>query len=167
MSTQFTVHGPYEVPAHQGYAAKTITPDNIKAFWARHAEVGRHRGCYVFAVRAGKGYTPGYVGKATRTFKQEIFTPHKLAKYLQLLADYRKCTPVIFLIVAPKQTGKPNSRHIGELERFLIQVALRANPYLLNIKGTKAEEWSIAGVLRSGKGARSAAARQLVAALKL
>ena len=167
MSTNFVVYGPYEVPAYYGKAARAITEENIKEFWQRHTDMGSHRGCYVFGIRAGRGLTPGYVGKATKTFKQEVFTSHKLAKYQRLLADYHKCTPVLFFVVSPKHIGKPNATHIGELEDFLIQVALAANPDLLNIKGTRQEEWSITGVLRSGKGKPSAAAKALIRALKL
>lgn len=151
----------------QGKAARTLTEENVKEFWKQHPDSGGHRGCYVFAIRAGKGWTPGYVGKATKTFKQEVFAPHKLAKYQRFLADYHKGTPMLFFIVAPKKRGQANSTHIGELERFLIQVALAANPELLNIKGTKEEEWSITGVLRSERGKPSAAAKDLKKTLKI
>jgi len=125
MATIFDVYGPFVVPYYQGSAV---------------------------GVKAPRGYTPAYVGKATRTFKQEIFAPHKLAKYQQFLADYRKGKPILFLVVAPTKRGAPNRAHIKELEDFLIQVALAANPDLLNIKGTEMEEWGIAGVLRGGQG---------------
>ena len=165
--TQFTAHGPFEVPAYYGKAARAITEEDIKAFWQAHVEMGNHRGCYVFGIRAGKGYTPGYIGKATKTFKQEVFTSHKLAKYQRFLADYHKGTPILFFVVAPKQKGKPNATHIGELEDFLIQVGIAANPDLLNIKGTKQEEWGITGLIRSGKGKPGKPARGLKAMLKL
>jgi len=167
MPTRFNVSGPLTVPVRQGHAAKTITSDNVKQFWARHPDAGKHRGCYLFAIRAGRGLPPAYVGRATKTFKQEVFASDKRARYQQVLADYRKGAPVLFFIVAPRQTGKPNTQHIRELERFLIQVAAAANPALLNIMGTKSEQWSVAGVLRSGQGKRSYAAASLIKALKL
>lgn len=167
MATQFIVKGPYEVGVHKGKASRTLTEENVKEFWNRHPELARLRGCYVFAIRAGRGGTPGYVGKATRTFKQEVFQPHKLAKYQRFLADYVKGTPVLFFIEAPRRKGKANSNHIQEAERFLIQVALAANPDLLNIKGTKEEQWSISGVLRPGQGKPSAAAKALKRTLKI
>jgi hypothetical protein len=163
----FSVSGPLEVPVYRGKAARTLTEENVKEFWRHHPEIGAHRGCYVFAIRAGRGFTPGYVGKATKTFKQETLQPHKLAKYQRFLAEYHKGTPVLFFIVAPKRRGKSNATHIGELEDFLIQVAVAANPHLLNIKGTKEEEWSISGVLRSRQGKRSHSAKQLASTLKI
>ncbi len=167
MATQFYVEGPLKIPVTKGKVANTITSEDVKAFWAKHPHVVKHRGCYVFAMRAGKGYTPYYVGQATRTFKRELFQPHKLAKYQRALADYHRGTPVLLLVIAPRRKGKANTSHIGQLEDFLIQVAVAANPDLLNIQGTKQERWSIAGVLRSGQGKASNAATALKRALKL
>ena len=39
-------------------------------------KIGAGRGCYVLGIRAGQGYTPIYVGKATKSFAQECFTAH-------------------------------------------------------------------------------------------
>jgi predicted Co/Zn/Cd cation transporter (cation efflux family) len=121
----------------------------------------------VFGIRASKGYKPAYVGKATKTFKQEVFSHHKLTRYQQYLADVGKGTPVIFFVIAPKRRGAPNSRHIGQLEDFLIQAGVAANPAFLNVRGTKVEEWGIAGVLRSGKGKRSESASELIKLMKI
>ena len=167
MQTMFNVQGPFEVPYYQGRAARTITDDNVKDFWRRHGQFGSQRGCYVFGIRAGKGWTPGYVGKATNNLKQEVFAHHKLTRYQQFLADYQKGTPVLFFLIAPKKKGAPNAAHIGELESFLIQVGLAANPHLLNVKGTKAEEWGIGGVLRGGKGKISTTAKQFRELMKI
>jgi hypothetical protein len=50
----------------------------------------------------------------------------------------------------------------------LIQAGVAANPdNFLNIQGTKIEEWGIAGVLRSGKGKRSQAAKDFVRIMKI
>jgi len=152
MATIFGVHGPREVPVYQGKACRTISEENGKTFWLANVELASKRGCYVFGVRAGKGYTPGYVGKATKNFKQEVFAPHKLNRYQQFLADYLKGTPVLFFLVAPTKKGAPNAVHIGELEDFLIQAAVKVNPDLQNVKGTKSAEWGIQGVLRGGQG---------------
>ena len=121
----------------------------------------------MFGIRASKGYKPAYVGKATKTFKQEVFSHHKLTRYQQYLADVGKGTPVIFFVIAPKRRGAPNSRHIGQLEDFLIQAGVAANPAFLNVRGTKVEEWGIAGVLRSGKGKRSESASELIKLMKI
>jgi hypothetical protein len=78
-----------------------------------------------------------------------------------------KGTPILFFVVAPKKKGAVNSAHISLLEDYLIQTALNANPGLLNIKGTKAEEWGILGLIRSGKGKPSAAVKTLKRMLKI
>ncbi len=137
MATIFDVYGPFEIPCYQGAAGRTITDDNVREFWELNHNFAENKGCYVFGIKAGQGYTPAYVGKATRTFKQETFAPHKLAKYQQFLADYRKGTPLLFFVVAPTKRGAPNKIHITELEDFLIQVALTANPDLLNIGSSR------------------------------
>lgn len=160
MATLFHVHGPFPIPTYAGKAAKIIDADGIKTFWERHPVLASARGCYVFGIQ-NKSLKPSYVGLASKSFKREVFTPHKLAKYARELADYKKCTPVFFFIVAPKKQGKPNGKHIGQLERFLIELALYVNPGLLNIRGTKQENWGIAGVHRGGRGKPSSAARQL------
>jgi hypothetical protein len=118
-------------------------------------------------MRVGKGFTPAYVGKVTKSFKQEVFAPHKLSRYRQFLADYLKGTPILFFVVAPTKRGAPNSAHIGQLETFLIQAGVVANPHLLNIKGTKEEQWDIAGVIRGGKGKTSSGAKQFRRIMKL
>jgi hypothetical protein len=166
MATQFIVHGPFRVPFTRASAAKFIKTSDGRSFWDWYPDLAKERGCYVFAM-ANRGLTPGYVGRATKSFRQEVFTPDKLHKYGQFLADYRRGRPVMFLVVAPRKAGKPNSSHIEELEDFLIQVALTANSALLNVRGTKQEQWSIAGVLRSGKGKPSKAARRLRQSLKI
>ena len=167
MKTIFSVQGPYEVPCHKGKAARTITDENIKEFWRKHNVLSNRRGCYVFGVRAARGWKPGYVGKATKGFKHEIFTPHKLNRYQRFLADCLKGKPMLFFLVGPSKEGAPNVSHINKLEDFLIQVGVRANPELLNVKGTKKEEWGIAGVLRGGKGKPNSAAKQFRKLMKI
>lgn len=166
MQTVFTVEGPLKVPFYQGKAGRTITDENVHSFWETNTDIGSRRGCYVFGIRAGKGWTPGYVGRA-KSFKQEVFAHHKLTRYQQFLVEYAKGTPVLFFVTLPKKKGAPNASHIRELEEFLIQAGLAANPNLLNIKGTKTEEWGIAGVLRGGKGKPSFGASQFRQLMKI
>ena len=167
MPTIFSIEGPFKVPCYQGKGGRTITEEDGRRFWNDQDHLGSDRGCYVFGIRAGKGLTPGYVGRATRGFKHEVFSHHKLTRYQQFLTDYRKGTPILFFIVAPRRKGAPNAAHIRELEAFLIQVALAANPDLLNVKGTRAEEWGIGGLLRGGKGKPSGSARDFRRLMKL
>ena len=155
----FSPEGPFEVPFYQGRGGRTITDDNIQEFWKKHGEYAERRGCYVFAMRAGKGLTPGYIGMATKTFQGEVFAPHKLSRYQQFLVDYAKGTPVMFFLVAPTKKGALNVGHVKHLEKFLIELGVTANPELLNVKGTKQPEWGITGVVRRGSGKPSASAR--------
>ena len=157
----FVVNGPFEVPAYRGRAARTISSEEARRFWDAHSDFGSRRGCYLFGIRSGGGITPIYVGKATRGFRQEVFAPHKITKYQQALADYGRGTPILLFLTAPRSRGAPNRGAIEELEEFLIQTAVSQNPELLNVKGTRRAEWAIAGVLRSGVGRPSAAARLL------
>jgi len=167
MKTVFTVEGPFKVPVYVGKGSRTIDEENLWQFWEKIPSLAEKRGCYAFGIRAAKGSTPGWVGKATKNFRQEVFSPHKLAKYQRFLADYRKGTPILFFLVAPLKKGAPNVSHINDLESFLIQVGMSANPDLLNVKGTKFEKWGIAGVLRGGKGKPNNAAKQFRQLMKM
>lgn len=121
----------------------------------------------MFGMRAGRGITPFYVGKACRTFEQECFAPDKINRYNECLVDYARGSPVLFLVELPVRRGRRNEQAIGELEDFLIQIAVARNPDLLNVKGTLAPAWGIAGVLRSGRGRRSANADAFAKMLRL
>ena len=156
----YQVYGPLLVPTDRGRSAKMVSRESLKDFWRSHDGLAGRRGAYLFAIRAGKGITPMYVGKATKSFRQEVFAPHKLEKYQRALADCRRGNPVFFFVTAPAGKGATNLRTLRELEDFLIQTAVSRNPDLLNVKGTKRANWSIAGVIRSGVGKPSVAARE-------
>jgi hypothetical protein len=93
----FDVAGPFELTRHG--SKKMITDNSVKSLkpelqaW----EVGLTEacGCYVFAVRAGKGYSPYYVGQACkRSILMEALNPSNREKYNKVLGD-RKGTPVL------------------------------------------------------------------------
>ncbi len=78
----FYVEGPFHIPCEMKAAGRVI---QHKEFWKQPdvQPFADEKGCYVFAVRAGGGYTPIYVGKATRTFKQECFnSPSKNSRLI-------------------------------------------------------------------------------------
>ena len=158
--TRFVVKGPYEVPVQVNKGGKAITSLEAKAFWDENAALSGEKGCYVFGMRASKGMKPLYVGKATKSFAQEVFTPHKLAKYMAGLTHSKKGTPVLFFLCVPKTKGPVNGPNIDELESFLIQAGMKAYSDLLNERKTKVEAWSIGGVLRDGKGKPTNAAQE-------
>ena len=165
--TVFEVFGPRAIPTYRGRAGRTITDDDVRSFWRANADVARMRGCYVFAMRTGSGMKPAYVGKATRAFRREVFQYHKLTRYQQELADCRVGTPILFFVVLPSRRGAPPTRHVTDLERFLIESATAVNPDLLNVRSVPEPAWAIAGVLRRASGKPSAAARSLQALLRL
>jgi hypothetical protein len=154
---QFVVSGPHLVPLYKGKSGRTLRSEEAKAFFAKHQSLAAKRGCYVFAMRSGGGITPVYVGKATKSFAQEIFGAHKLSKCNEALVDYEKGSLVVFMVEAPSGKRAP-AKQIALLEDFLIQTGVAVNENLLNIKGTKQAEWSIRGVIRaSSKGRPSRA----------
>ncbi|HEU0197338.1 MAG TPA: hypothetical protein VFQ88_09025 [Nevskiaceae bacterium] len=150
----FTVKGPFEVPSQKLVKSQYITSAEGKKFWLAHKVVAKERGCYAFAFRASKGFVPIYVGKATKSFEQEVFTSHKLVKYNQGLQSRSKGTLVLFFVPLTKSKGPINKVAIDEVESYLIQAGLAANKSLLNSKKTKQESWSIRG--GSGKSSEAA-----------
>lgn len=168
MATLFTVIGPLEIPVTKAKVGRYVDGDNGRDFWFKYPELAEQRGCYVFCVRTGRGITPAYVGRATRNrFRQEVFTPHKLNYYSQALTDYRRGTPVLFLLVPTAKRGAINAKCVSKLENFLIQTAVAVNPDLKNVQGTKAADWGVVGVIRGGKGKPSASARRFKNTMKI
>ena len=144
-----------------------VTNADASTFWATHSGVAKERGCYVFAFKAAKGYKPIYAGKATKTFKQEVFTPHKLNKFNTGLGGQMKGTPVLFFVCLGKTAGAVNKVAIDEAESYLIQAGLAANKSLLNDKKTKVDTWNINGVVRSRQGKPSRAAKEFKRCIKV
>ncbi len=73
----------------------------------------------------------------------------------------------MFLVVFQRKRGARNIGAIKKVETFLIQNALKKNPDLSNIKGTKQQRWSIKGVIRSGRGEATKESRLFKATLGL
>lgn len=159
MATEFKVVGPIPIPTEKATNSnkiKWIHDEQVSEFWQdEHAKALKEKiGCYVFALRAGRGYTPWYVGQASKSFEQEIFTDHKVhKKYNSVLRKGRQGTPVMLFVCRNDNRRKIAQPELNSLETFLIQSALFKNPELTNIQGTKnIPEWTIRGVIRSGKG---------------
>ena len=155
MST-FSVHGPFEVDFEKRPGGRTLTFDE---FWSEDSDasyLAGERGSYVFAIR-NKSLTPIYVGKATKTFKQETFNQTNKHKYHNGFSEYAKGKPLMFFVVHPTQKGKTNSKQIGQIEDFLIQAGAAKNPDIQNVKGVGQPGWIIKGVVRGSAGKRSAA----------
>jgi hypothetical protein len=169
LPASFEIHGPFKVPLDPTVRVKAVRT-GCPEFWKQAEETERladRCGCYAFAMRAGKGITPIYVGKATASFKKECFAPHKIAShYNKALANSGKGTALMFFVVLRKTKGKTNKTAIKQVELFLIQNAIKKNSDLSNIKGRKEKKWSIDGVIRS-KGKVSKKAKTFRSALGL
>lgn len=164
---EFVTYGPFEVPTHRGRRGRIVRSKEASEFFRRHPRLASRRGCYVFAMRAGRGIVPTYVGEATKGFKQEAFAPDKLGKCNETLVDYERGTLVVFFVVAPQGRGRPAEKQIGLVEAFLQQTGVAANPDLLNVRGTKQAQWSIRGVIRADRGRPSQSAAAFRSAMKL
>jgi len=161
MATTLQVSGTFDVPYEKKPGnVKRVEKENGKAFWSSSgAKAYSHKhGCYVFAIRAGKGYVPHYVGKAGHGFERECFGSHKLVKYNKVLSEGKHGRPVLFF-VAPAGTKRVvPARVLAQVEKFLIGLAAERNPDLQNKQHVRAPSWGITGVVRGGGGKRSSAA---------
>lgn len=145
----FSVKGPFDVPVTKFKVGRNISKTDIATFWECCPGIATDCGCYIFGFRAAKGSKPVYVGKATRTFKQEVFTDHKLKKYSAAFASQARGAPIMFFVCLNRTKGAKNRTAIDEAESYLIQAGLAANRDLLNDRKISAESWSIGGIVRS------------------
>jgi hypothetical protein len=162
----FEVHGPFKIDYEKRRGGRALVFDE---FWSKDADasyLAKERGSYVFAVR-NRGLTPIYVGKATKTFKQETFNGTNRHKYHNGFSNYAKGTPSMYFVVHPSQKGPTNSKEIAEIEDFLIQAGVATNPNLQNVKGTQQPNWRIKGVIRSGAGKRKKAEAQFASMFEI
>ncbi len=87
--TELIVFGPYSIPyeAHAKGISKQITKENAKSFWEQKEvkQVAMKQGCDIFALQVGRGFTPWYVGKTTKNFKQEALHSTKLNHYNEVI----------------------------------------------------------------------------------
>jgi hypothetical protein len=151
----FTVSGPFEVELQRGNGSKSISKEQISSFWLSKALLAKCTGVYIFAFRASKGMRPFYVGKATKSFFQEVYTPHKLVKIYEALSARKKGTLVVYFVASPVRQGKVNRLAIDEAESYFIQMGMVAAPDLRNEKKTTTPRWSVKGIVRSGRGKRT------------
>ncbi len=152
MATDLKLFGPFAVKCTDT-RARVKQIDSSAEFWAAiPQEIPTKNGVYVFARRAGKGFQPIYVGKATKGFRQEALSPSNLKKYNRALANGERGTPVMFFVAPDGKKNKVPRPICDEIETFLIQLAVRKNPNLMNDKKTALAQWSIRGLVRGGKG---------------
>ena len=139
---EYTIHGPFEIK-RQGKTVNHLATE-LKKFWSEIDEqfegLSFACGCYLFALKAGKGSTPWYVGKAEKqSFSKEVFNSHKVQYYNDIIAN-QKGKPIIFILAKrtrKKKFVKPSKNghsDIDFLETLLIGAALGKNRDLLNKK---------------------------------
>jgi hypothetical protein len=149
----FKVHGWFKIDYEKRKGGRTLL---FNDFWSEVSpahDLADECGCYVFAIKTGRGLKPIYVGKATKTFKQETFNPNNKHKYHDGFSEYERGLPVMFFVVHPNQKGQKNKKEIGKIEEFLIQTGVAKNPGLQNVRGAQRPKWSIRGAAHSsGKG---------------
>jgi hypothetical protein len=153
---EFKVYGEYKISVKKNKRGSIIEKDSIEKFWTESKEEDLI-GCYIFGLRTGGGIIPHYIGKATRSFRQECFTADKLRKYYHIMSD-RNGTPVMFFVATTRNGSKIA---VAEIEKYLINNAINKNPDLFNIKHTKQPAWCIKGIVRSGCGNTSLASQKL------
>lgn len=165
-SRTLSVEGPYEVPfSLNPKGSKHVSTEDGRSFWDDYDGLGEERGCYLFGIRSGPGLRAGYVGKATKSFRQEAFTADKLQKYNTALHEWSHGTPVLMFVITPPRVT--SAKLITDVEEYLIRSAKRAWPELLNKHHAGADDWDISGVTAPHKGRRSDAELALLRMLKL
>ena len=142
----FDVEGPFDLSLHtpKNLITEQTKKDLIDQLEIKRPGLSKAVGCYVFSVRAGKGYTPHYVGQACKlSIPGEALNFANCAKYNKRLAEIKKGTAVIFLITQLTPTGKLRKQSINKsttinfMEEWLIANALGKNSKLINTQKTR------------------------------
>ena len=163
----FEVVGPFPVPTRRTRSGSRVVDEGaLGAFW-QEARCGERPGCYVFAIRHGRGALPYYAGRTYGRFDNECFEDHKLRKYDNVLADILRGTPLMFFLVHNLARGRVNRTAIASLEDTLIKIGLERNDRMTNISGTRTNEIAVRGVWGTGRGRRSVAATAFIETMGL
>ncbi|MDE0440870.1 MAG: hypothetical protein OXL38_01995 [Gammaproteobacteria bacterium] len=143
----------------------------VREFWADVEDgttsLSEGRGCYIFAIKAGRGITPWYVGVSTTGFKRECFQPPKQVIYQKAYNEVRRGKPVLILVARVTEGGRLSRRMLdgreaGFVETTLMHRAWSRNPKLKNVSGLAvARQLKIPGLLNSEPGAPSVGAQLL------
>ena len=147
--TLFEVLDVLDVPVTKGRGGTLISVKEAKARLSASA-AGHRRGCYIFAFKAGRGFKPVYVGKATKTFADECFATHKLEKLQHAFAD--RARGILRLILIAQPTAKTSRVTIDALETYLIEEGFRVNELLLNVQKKPLQRFAIKGAYCSPAG---------------
>ena len=165
---RYDTYGPFEVPRTQaanGQRTLDLEARRRGEFWQQVEDdapgLSAGRGCYIFALKAGRGITPWYVGVSTTGFVNECFQPQKQVIYQSAYNEVRKGKPVLVLVARMTEGGRLSkgrlgSREAGFVERTLMHRAWSRNPKLKNVTGlAMARQLKIPGLLNTDPGAPS------------
>ena len=141
----YVVHGPFQV-----------TRDDDDKFVADHSHdwesVVDKYGCYVYAVKFGDHLRPWYAGRTKRSFRQEIFTPHKQEKLALISKKFERGMLVVFIVAPAVGRGRPNLKYVREIEKYLISCCYEVNSDTVNIQDLPRTTWNIEEVTSSIRG---------------
>lgn len=158
---KFIVSELLELPLIQERAGRRLDAKKAKDIFAKHPKYTKAKGCYVFGLRAARGYKPIYVGKTTdQTLGRESLSDGTVRKINMALLKTRKATLVVAFVIPETQPGACPQKAIGEIESVLIQYAYQKNPQIENENGICRCGWYIDGVLNRGQGKPPAHSRE-------
>jgi hypothetical protein len=177
---RFDVAGPFLLSRHgfKGLITEESLKDLKEAAEAWETGLSSACGCYVFAMRAGKGYTPYYVGQSSKKaiIAEALNTINQMI-YNKVLGSVSKGKPVIYLIPMKTPGGrfrKPNKSEskkrtfpsVDFLEEWLIAQALQKNPSLRNNMKTKfVRQLHVVGLFNPQPGEATKASTELKKAI--
>jgi hypothetical protein len=170
---KFEPYGPFELKRSNGGVDRSTKNSFWKSIETEYPSLPNAVGCYVFALKAAKGFKPWYVGKTEKqSFMSETWQPGKLLSYGEVIRKH-KGKPMLFLLakLTPQDKfAKPTKRKIGAvaaLEEMLIGICLQRNSELLNKKTTRyLKGLQVPGYLNDSPGARPKNAKALARLLK-
>lgn len=169
----YDTYGPFEIPRTRtrGRLLPDFNARTLRGFWTEVSNeklgLSNARGCYVFAISAGGGIRPWYVGQSKTGFRQECFQPTKKVIYTEVCAAIERGKPVLILVARLTSTGNFMRGRLRDdeasfVERMLMLQALSSNPDLKNVAGlAHAKQLRIPGLLNSPKGTQGPGARLL------
>ena len=166
---EFRVSELIDVKLIKAKCGRIPSDEAIRKICSKHKRFTECYGCYVYSVKASKGYTPIYVGSATKqTLGEEAFGPEKRLKILEQMAYYQKGTlKVSFIVPAdkidsnlPTRRGKCPKNLILKMEKVLTAIAYRKNARLINKKNRALQGFFINGALNSDAGRPSGEVRE-------
>lgn len=171
--TLYHTFGPFIIPRRTSPSGNKVldsSAESISAFWdvvdKKRRQLSTACGCYIFAIRAGGGIKPWYVGQSKTGFRNECFQPSKVNHYHDIVNNSLKGTPVLIFVARHTTAGNLSTtlsiREANFVEQYLISFALWNNPALKNIKNTSyLRTLQIPGILNNPTGKPSAGAALL------